>query len=115
MQPRIMYVEYKGDGLTGTAWIGRVTFSQTGRTIYYRGRTLLAVKDYKANHMDVESGARYWVSGCKKKGDDTLYPGIVAIDEDVREEYWRNIRSEPDRVHEKSFRSEGKYAKRRPR
>ena len=40
MQPRIMYIENKGiDGLSGPARIGRVTFSQSGRSIYYNGRT----------------------------------------------------------------------------
>jgi len=40
MKSRIVYVEYKGDGLAGTARIGRVTFSKTGKTVYYRGREL---------------------------------------------------------------------------
>ena len=62
----------------------------------------------------VESGLEFWVSGCRKDGNDTLYPGIVEIDEDVREEYWTMIRGLPERMNEKSFRSEGKYAKRRP-
>ena len=55
------------------------------------------------------------VSGCKKRGDDTLYPGIIEIDEDVREEYWVKIRNQPDKVHLTSVRSEGKYSKRRPK
>jgi hypothetical protein len=57
------------------------------------------------------TGDDYWISGCKIAGDDTLYPGIVEIDEDVREEYWLKIRNRPDRVNERSFRSEGKYRK----
>ena len=32
---RIMYIEYKGSGLTGPARIGRVRFSKTGQTLYY--------------------------------------------------------------------------------
>lgn len=35
MPPRIMYIEYKDAGLTGPGRIGRVTFSKTGRTIYW--------------------------------------------------------------------------------
>ena len=35
MRSRIMYIEYKGDGLAGTAWIGRVTFSRSGKMLYY--------------------------------------------------------------------------------
>jgi hypothetical protein len=39
MKERIMFVENKtdGDGLTGPSRIGRVRFSKTGKTIYYRG------------------------------------------------------------------------------
>ena len=102
-----MYVEYKGDGLAGTAWIGRVTYSKTGKTVYYRGRSLqtLSGRGYKANYFDVETGERYWISGPRKDGQDTLYPGVVQVDEDVREEYWLQIRNRPDLVNERSFRS----------
>jgi hypothetical protein len=73
MKSRIMYIEYKGDGLAGSARIGRVEFSKTGTSIYYAGRTLQKLKGgYKANHFDVDTGERYWVSGCKKEGGDTL-------------------------------------------
>ena len=47
----------------------------------------------------------------QKNGDDTLYPGIVEIDEDAREEYWITIRKKPDSVHLTKLRSEGKYSK----
>lgn len=111
-----MYVEYKGSGLAGTAWIGRVTFSQTGKTVYYRNLELQKSKSgYKWNHFDVKTGEHYWISGCKKAGHDTLYPGIIEVDEDVREEYWLKIRNLPEFVEQKSFRSEGKYSKRRPK
>jgi len=69
---------------------------------------------YKANYFNVESGMRYWISNCRKDGQDTLYPGIIEIDEDAREEYWLTIRNRPDMVKVSSFRSEGKYSKRRP-
>lgn len=39
VQTRIMYIEYKGDGLTGEARIGRVTFSKTGKSVHYHGKT----------------------------------------------------------------------------
>ena len=35
---RIMYIESKASGLSGPARIGRVTFSKSGKTVYYRGR-----------------------------------------------------------------------------
>jgi hypothetical protein len=41
MEERVMYVELKtGFNHDGPAWIGRVRFSKTGRTLYYRGRRL---------------------------------------------------------------------------
>ena len=111
----IMYIEEK-PGLAGHARIGRVTFSATRKTIYYAGRKLQSLKGagYKANYHNVESGLHYWISKCRKDGNDTLYPGVVEIDDDAREEYWTEIRKMPENVQVTSFRSEGKYAKRRP-
>jgi len=111
-----MYIEYKGDGLAGAARIGRVTFSQTGKSVYYRGKTFQSIGgDYKANFFDIETNERYWISGCKKAGHDTLYPGVIEVDEDVREEYWLQIRKRPDCMNQTSFRSEGKHSNRRPK
>jgi hypothetical protein len=97
MPPRIMYIEDKSNGLSGPGRIGRVRFSKSGKSIYYAGRTLqtLAGCGYKANYFDVETGAEFWVSGCKKRGGDRLYGGLIDIDEDVREEYWIKIRGMP--------------------
>jgi len=100
---RIMYIECKAGGLTGPARIGRVTFSKTGRTLYYHGRTFQSLKGrgFKSNYYCVETGDDYWISGPKRRGGDALYGSApIEIDEDVREEYWRDIRREPDRVHE---------------
>ena len=115
MKSRIMYIECKGQGLSGPGRIGRVEFSKTGKTAYYAGRVFEPIRGYKANYVDVETDEEYWISGCKKNGDDTLYPGIVEIDEDVRQEYWLNIRNRPDCLEKTSIRSEGKYSKRRPK
>jgi hypothetical protein len=114
MKAKIMYVEYKGDGLAGTAWITRVSFSKTGKSVYFDGRTLetLGGRGYKANYFDTATGERYWVSSPRRDGGDSLYSNTVEIDEDVREEYWLTIRKRPDLVAETSFRSNGKYTKR---
>lgn len=111
----VMYIEEKS-GLTGYARISRVTFSASRKTIYYPGRRLQSLKGsgYKANYFDVDCGLEFWISNCKKNGNDTLYPGIVEIDDDAREEYWTAIRNQPENVNVTRFRSEGKYSKRRP-
>jgi hypothetical protein len=100
---RIMYIENKsgGDagmaGLVGPARIGRVTYSQTGRTLYYAERKLRKVGNgYKYNHVDEETGECFWISGPKRNGEDGLYGyRPVPIDEDVREEYWVEVRKMP--------------------
>jgi hypothetical protein len=93
-----MYVESKAEGLTGPARIGRVRFSKSGRTIFYGGLTFERVQGYKANHLCVETGHGYWISGPHRDGADRLYGERlpVAIDEDVRSEYWTEIRRRPD-------------------
>lgn len=95
---RIMYIENKAEGLTGPARIGRVTFSKTGLTIYYRGKEFQSLKGrgFKANYFDVATREQYWISGPRRDGKDALYATNIQpeIDEDVREEY-SNWRKEP--------------------
>lgn len=112
----IMYMEYKGGAVTGPARIGRVTFSKSRKTIYYKDCKFQSLKGvgHLANFEDVQNGGWYWISRCRVDGQDTLYPGVVEIDDDVREEYWTRIRNRPDLINASSFRSEGKYSKRRP-
>jgi len=92
-----MYLESKAGGLTGPARIGRVTFSRSGATLYYRGRSFQSLKGYgfKSNYYDLETGEEFWISGPKKNGQDGLYATNVKpeIDADVSEEYWTKIRS----------------------
>jgi hypothetical protein len=108
---RIMYVEPKGDVIGGMARIGRVTYSKSGKSLYYRGREFFAAEGFKSNYMDAETHEQYWISGCKRKGGDRLYSGIVEIDDDVREEYWTEIRKMPEKKATKKFHSVGKYSK----
>ena len=110
---RIMYIESKGnDGLVGPARIGRVTYSKTGKSAYYRGRMFatLGGMGFKANYREVESRECYWISGPRKDGRDALYSTAVEVDEDVREEYWVTIRNRPDLKHVSSFKCPGKYS-----
>jgi hypothetical protein len=88
---RIMYIEDKSQGLEGEARIGRVYFSRTGRTLYYRGLRFRSLKGdgFKANYYDVASGDHFWISGPRKDRNDRLYGGHrnVQVDDDAREEY----------------------------
>jgi hypothetical protein len=101
-----MYIEDKSNGLSGPGRIGRVRFSKSGKSIYYGGRTLQtqAGRGFKSNYFDVKTRATFWVSGCKKRGGDRLYGGIIEIDEDVREEYWTVIRGQPQNKHLRTCR-----------
>ena len=96
---RIMYIEDKSEGLVGQARIGLVTYSKSGRSVSYRGRTFQSLAGSggpsKANFFDVETGEEFWISGPRKDGNDRLYPESalpVEVDEDIAEAYWRDIR-----------------------
>jgi hypothetical protein len=106
-----MYIESKATGISGPARIGRVTFSQTGKSIYYRGKSFqtLSGQGFKSNYFDVATREEYWISGCKKNGADRLYGGSVQIDEDVREEYWTKIRGRKRTTSKSQIRDSGKH------
>jgi len=108
---RIMYIEYKGGDIVGPARIGRVIYSKTGKTIYYGGREFASLNGsgFKANFFDVATGEQYWISGCRKDGNDALYSTSITIDDDVREEYWTNIRKKPEHKNISSLKAVGKY------
>ena len=79
----------------GTAWIGIVEFSKSGKTIYFDNKALKKIKNTSAsaNHYDIETGNEYWVSGVKKNGADRHWAGNgkIMIDNDAVEEYLTHI------------------------
>jgi hypothetical protein len=111
LKPKIMYIEGKGNDINGPARIGLVTFSKSGKSLYYNGLRFqtLSGRGFKANYFEYESGEHYWISGCKKSGRDRLYPGSIEIDSDVREQYWTEIRGLPEKKNQKVIRCAGKY------
>jgi hypothetical protein len=88
---RIMYIESKSEGLEGPAVIGRVYFSKSGKTLYYKGLKFQSLKGtgFKANYFEMETGDHYWISGPRKDQNDRLYGGNrgVSVDPEVRDEY----------------------------
>jgi len=87
-----MYVENKSQaGDHGDARIGWVTFSKTGRSIYYQGKCFQRLKGggVAGNYFDSETGDEYWISGVKTSGTNRLWAGggDVQIDDDARSEY----------------------------
>lgn len=94
---RIMYIEQKsGSDGRGHARIGRVTFSKSGRTLRYGNKSFQSCRGQgiSANYFEVETGDEYWISGPKQNGQDRHWAGggMVHVDEDVVEEYWREVR-----------------------
>ncbi|MEM8615891.1 MAG: hypothetical protein AAGF20_03045, partial [Pseudomonadota bacterium] len=93
---RIMYIELKsGYGDSGPAWIEKVRFSKSKRSVHFRGRELLNIggSGIAGNHIDVETGEEYWVSGVKKDRCDRHWAGSgpVQIDPAIKDEYERLI------------------------
>jgi hypothetical protein len=90
LKRRLMYVENKNGMIDGAnARIGWVSFSQTGRTVYYSDLQLLKARGVRGNFVNLATGDEYWISGVKKSGSN-VHPcehASVAIDEDARAAY----------------------------
>jgi hypothetical protein len=109
LKPQIMYIAQLGAENSETLWarIGRVSFSKTGRTLYYDGRELTGGH---GDFADSEAGERFHIRPARSDGLDRSEGRKrgsfrVEIDEDVREEYWRDIRCEPARANERQIYS----------
>ena len=107
---RIMYIEAKDGINTFHACIGKITFSKSGKSLYYKDIELHSLNGsgWKSNYADQE-GRHYWVSGCRKDGNDGHYKTDVFVDENIRTEYWTEIRKMPERAGQNSFTSRGKH------
>ena len=108
---RLMYIEYKGDEIIGPGRIGWMELSKSKRTYKYNGRAYRKIRGgYKYNCVEEETGEHYWISGPKRNGHDRMYGGIVEIDEDAREDYWKDIRKTPERMNEKNYKCKSIYS-----
>jgi hypothetical protein len=98
---RFMYIENKDGEIYGSdARIGWVTFSKTGKSIYYKDKTLKRISGggVAGNYYDNDTGDEYWISGIKKEGCNSHWAEKVKIeiDEDALEEY-KNIKGNKSR------------------
>lgn len=90
----LRYIELKsGQNDKGPAWIARVNVSRSGNTIYFNDKALKRGGGVSGNHVDLETGEEYWVSGVKKDGTDRHWAGSgqVAIEESAVSEYLQLI------------------------
>lgn len=82
MKTEIKYIELKsGFSHNGPAWIGLVSFSKSGKTIYYDGKAFQRIGSdrIRGNFYDIESGDEYWISGVKKDMSDRHKFGVGKI------------------------------------
>jgi hypothetical protein len=95
----LRYIELKsGHSDNGPAWIGYVTSSKTGRTLYFDGRGLMKLKGQRrgsmgGNYVDMETGESFWTSGVKKNGEDRHWAGSgkVLVEAIAVSEYLQTI------------------------
>lgn len=92
MKAEIKYIELKSNfSHNGPAWIGLVSFSKSGRTIYFDGKAFQRVGSDRmlGNYYDIESGEEYWISGFKNDMTDRhrFGKGLIKVEERILEEY----------------------------
>lgn len=92
MKPQLKYIELKtGYSDDGPAWIGKVEFSKSGKTVYFNGHA------FKGNGhggcSDIESHEIYWITGIKKDGQNRHWAGTgkIMIDKEIVDEYLKLI------------------------
>ncbi|MEH6764380.1 MAG: hypothetical protein V7655_07765 [Aequorivita antarctica] len=96
MRTEIKYLELKsGFSGNGPAWIGLVSFSKSGKTIYFDGKAFqrMGSARIQGNFMDILSGDEYWISGVKKDLSDRhkFGGGKVFVEKRILSEYLKII------------------------
>jgi hypothetical protein len=96
MKSEIKYIELKsGFSDDGPAWIGLVSFSKSGKTIYYDGKAFQSLNGngISGNYYEIESGDEYWISGVKKNQKDRhVYgKGKIYVEKRILNEYLKIV------------------------
>ncbi len=88
MQEKIMYIEQVNPNHNGPAWIGKVQFSKSGKSVYFNGKAFKKAP-YGGGYYDLETGDEYWISGVKKNGQDRHWAGSgkIFVEKSVAETY----------------------------
>ena len=98
MRTEIKYIELKSRGHSGPAWIGLVSYSKSGRTIYFNGKAFQRIGADRiwGNFYDIESMEEYWISGVKKDMTDRhqFGTGKIIVEERIVKDYLNMINKE---------------------
>ena len=99
MKTEIKYIELKtGFNHNGPAFIGLVSFSKSGKTLYFNGKAFQRIGSdrMRGNYYDIESGDEYWISGVKKnQSDKHIYgKGKIFMEKRILNEYLKIINSQ---------------------
>ena len=96
MKTVLKYIELKtGFSHNGPAWIGLVSLSKSGKTLYFDGKAFQSLQGngLSGNYYELESGDEYWISGVKKNQHDrhSTGGGPIYLENRGMEEYVRRI------------------------
>ncbi|SHJ27739.1 hypothetical protein [Aquimarina spongiae] len=96
MRTEIKYIELKsGFSGNGPAWIGLVSFSKSGKTIYFDGKAFQSLDGtgISGNFFDPETDDEYWISGVKKDMTDRhkFGGGKVFVEKRILSDYLQII------------------------
>ena len=92
MKQEIKYIELKsGQSDNGFACIGLVSFSKSGKTLYFDGKGFqsLGGTGISGNYFELETGNEYWISGVKKNMSDRhqFGGGKIFVEKRILNEY----------------------------
>ncbi|WP_193510780.1 hypothetical protein [Christiangramia fulva] len=96
MRKELKYIELKsGYSDNGPAWIGFVSFSKSGKTLYFDGKGFQSLDGtgIQGNYFDLETGDEYWISGVKKDMSDRhrFGSGNILVEKRSLSEYLKII------------------------
>jgi len=92
MQTTLKYLELKsGFSHDGPAWIGLVSLSKSGKTLYFDDKAFQSLKGsgIDSNYFELETGDEYWISGVKRDMNDrhALGRGKIQVEKRILQEY----------------------------